>query len=228
MKISSAVISANWIGKPIKRCTCQYMYQIIISYVPETLTVQELDVLAVEIKIVSWGVTVTSRSYVPALVTFKGLNFRVILLWRWAYWRVNNSNSFIFISAHYRALSIPIPDSLYGDWSVHHIIRARVMLQVKIRVRPWKKLVFRWDPEIMGGGGTTACNKMKSILQHRYNDNRSVHWIETLNLFCYFQRHPLQPLGSRVWQCRCIFQHDWSAERGRIGQEVLRQCHSID
>ena len=32
----------------------------------------------------------------------------------------------------------------------------RVMLQVKMRSSPWKKLVFRGDPDIMGGGGITV------------------------------------------------------------------------
>ena len=32
----------------------------------------------------------------------------------------------------------------------------RVMLQVKMRSSPWKKLVFRGDPDMMGGGGITV------------------------------------------------------------------------
>ena len=60
----------------------------------------------------------------------------------------------------------------------------RVMIQVKVRSRPWKKLVFRGDPEMMGGGGVTACDKTNNYYAMQYHNNncyehKSIHRIET-------------------------------------------------
>ena len=56
----------------------------------------------------------------------------------------------------------------------------RVMSQVKMSSRPWKKLVFCGEPEMIGGGGITACGNNKIVnASLRYYDSASIHSIET-------------------------------------------------
>jgi hypothetical protein len=137
-----------------------HVHEVIISYIPDTLIVRELGIVAIEIKVVSSGVTVTSHSYVPASVTFKGLNVRVMSYGG----ELIGGLAMVILPFSSPAISaVPflfqIPRTVTGVSTTS----PRVMLQVKMRSRPWKKLVFRGDPEMMGGGGITACSKTKFI-----------------------------------------------------------------
>ena len=63
----------------------------------------------------------------------------------------------------------------------------RVKLQVKVRSRPWKKLVFRGDPEMMGGGGITAYgrNKMNvgTMIVQQLTSNRNICCANSRNIY---------------------------------------------
>jgi hypothetical protein len=53
----------------------------------------------------------------------QGIESESDVILRRAHWRINNGNSSIFISIH-QLSPIPIPDSPYCDWSVHHITQS--------------------------------------------------------------------------------------------------------
>ena len=101
----------------------------------------------------------TSHSYVPLSVTLlKGLNLRVIS-YGGAF--IGGLTMVILPFSSPSISSVPflfqIPRTVTGVSTT----TPRVMLQVKVSSRPWKKLVFRGDPSIMGGGGTTVHCKAK-------------------------------------------------------------------
>ena len=123
--------------------------------IPRTVIVLEMDAVAVEIKVSSCGVTVMSHLYIPASVTFKGLNLRVISYGGELIGGLNMEILSLSISTVPFLFQVPCTMTGVSTKS------PRVMLQVRIRSRPRKKLVFRGDPEMMGVGGITECDETK-------------------------------------------------------------------
>ena len=80
---------------------------------------------------------------------------------------VNDGNSSIFISIH-QLCPIPIPDSPYCDWSVHHIIQSDATGEDEVQALketgvPWRSRDDgRWRHNCMWQ------NRMKSIYNYRY------------------------------------------------------------
>ena len=101
-----------------------------------------------------------SHSYVPASVTFNGLNLRMTSYGGELIRGLVMEILSLFIS------SVPflfqVPCTVTGVSTTP----SRMIPQVKMTFRPWKKLVFLGDPEMIGGGGITIFDKNKMTSVH--------------------------------------------------------------
>ena len=92
----------------------------------------------------------------------QGIESESDVIRRRAHWRVNNSYSSMFISIHQFSL-IPIPDSPYCDWRVHHITQSDATGEDEIQALeetsvPWRpRDDGRWRHNCMWQ------NRMKSM-----------------------------------------------------------------